>query len=219
MLFLHQLFVLVVSGLALLLTSAAAKMDPMTCSPMTETSTGSIFPAKLSDKNLEVIGVGVRRKGPIKVYSVGLYASEKLKQRLSTLSRTKDKATALASLRSAATEEDVSFLLKMNWKVGAEKMASAIADAVSPRHTGKPSQVEELKGLIFTGVAGKGGATPGTTFQFDCSKKGVDVSVDGKSQGGVSSSELSKAFCDIYLDDKSVSASLKDNCIDNWSMP
>lgn len=99
-------------------------MDPMTCSPMTETSTGSIFPAKLSDKNLEVIGVGVRRKGPIKVYSVGLYASEKLKQRLSTLSRTKDKAKALASLRSAATEEDVSFLLKMNWKVGAEKMVS-----------------------------------------------------------------------------------------------
>lgn len=91
---------------------------------MKEAATGSIFPAKLSNSNLEVIGVGVRRKGPIKVYSVGLYASNQVKRTLSSLSGSKDRAKALTSLRSAG---NVSFLLQMNWKVGAEKMVCCFA--------------------------------------------------------------------------------------------
>lgn len=121
-----QLFVLLgtLSCLFVRLCSGDATANTMSCTAapeaMKEPSTGSLFPASLSSRsNLEVIGVGVRRKGPIKVYSVGLYASNQLKKTLSTLSGTKEKAKAVNTLRSAA---DVSFLLQMNWKVGAEKM-------------------------------------------------------------------------------------------------
>jgi hypothetical protein len=100
--------------------ATAAKTCTAAPEAMKEVATGSIFPATLSNKStLEVIGVGVRRKGPIKVYSVGLYASNQVKRTLSSLSGSKDKAKALSSLRSAG---NVSFLLQMNWKVGAEKM-------------------------------------------------------------------------------------------------
>ncbi len=121
-----QLFILLgtVSCLFVCLCSGDATANTKTCTAaaesMKEPSTGSLFPASLSSRsNLEVIGVGVRRKGPIKVYSVGLYASNQLKKTLSALSGTKEKAKAVNTLRSAA---DVSFLLQMNWKVGAEKM-------------------------------------------------------------------------------------------------
>lgn len=105
----------------------------------------------------------------------------------------------------------------MNFKVGAEKMASAIADSVAPRHTGSAKDVEQLKTLIFDGVNanGDGAATKGTTFQFDCGSDGLGVSVDGKSQGSVESPGLSQSFCDVYLDDKCVSSQLRDSCLEN----
>jgi hypothetical protein len=94
-------------------------------------------------------------------------------------------------------------------------MASAIAESVSPRHTGSASEVNDLKSLIFHGVEAKGAASKGTTFQFDCSDSGVAVTVDGKSQGAVDSATLSSAFCDVYLDDKCVSPALRQSCVDN----
>ena len=98
-------------------------------------------------------------------------------------------------------------------------MASAIADSVAPRHSGSKQDVDELKDLIFNGVEAKGAAVKGTTFQFDCSKSGVAVAVDGKSQGSVSSSGLSSAFCDVYLDDKCVSPALRASCVENCCAP
>ena len=93
-------------------------------------------------------------------------------------------------------------------------MANAIADSVAPRHNNE-SEVEELKTLIFDGIGDKGVATPGTTFQFDCGEDDLSVSVDGKKQGSVTSAGLSKAFCDVYLDDNCVSKPLRESCIDN----
>ena len=102
----------------------------------------------------------------------------------------------------------------MNFKVGAEKMANAIADSVSPRHS-NAGEVDELKTLIFNGVSEKGAATKGTVFQFDCGESELCVSVDGKKQGSVASPGLSKAFNDVYLDDDCVSKALRESCIDN----
>ena len=148
-----------------------------------------------------------------------MYASEKAKEAISVLSRTADKAKALTILRSSVKENPPSsFLLKMNFKVGAEKMASAIAESVAPRHN-NAKDVEELKTLIFNGVSAKGAATKGTTFQFDCDPNAICVSVDGKKQGEVHSSGLSKAFNDVYLDDKCVSGPLRDSCIQNCCLP
>mmetsp|Transcript_14293 Transcript_14293/g.31307 ORF Transcript_14293/g.31307 Transcript_14293/m.31307 type:complete len:179 (-) Transcript_14293:411-947(-) len=156
---------------------------------------------------------------PGQVYSVALYAADSLKGKLSALSASRQKKQALQELsEGAGSDEPISFVLNMNMKVGAEKMASAIADAVAPRHSGDPSDVKALESLIFEGVEKKGAATKGTTMQFDCSSDGVGVAVDGSSQGTVESSGLACAFCDVYLDDNSVSQSLRQNCIENCCM-
>jgi hypothetical protein len=185
---------------------------------MTDKATGISFPSNLKDLN--IFGVGVRKKGPIKVYSVGMYCSETVQESLSAVSRAADKGKqAIAALRQGAQESPTSFVLKMNFKVGAEKMASAIAESVSPRHSA-PSEVDELKALIFSGVSEKGAAVKGTVIQFDCSpNKGVDVSVDGKDQGCVSSPGLAKSFCDVYLDDKCVSPTLRESILENCCAP
>ena len=176
---------------------------------MTDKATGIAFKPKLGE--LEVFGVGVRKKGPIKVYSVGMYGSSDAKESLSAISAS-DKKKALSALQSASP---ASFLLQMNMGVSAEKMASAIADSVAPRYSGDATDVDALKALIFEGVSKKGKATKGTQFCFECSSNGVKVSVDGSAQGTVSSPGLAKSFCGVYLDDKAVSPALRQSCIDN----
>lgn len=177
---------------------------------MKDTATGIAFDNSKGD--LPIFGVGVRRKGPIKVYSVGMYGSEEVKDELSTISRTESK-TAMSTLRKGAAKTPAAFVIKMNFKVGAEKMASAIADSVAPRHS-SASEVSELKDLIFAGVSDKGAAFKGTVIEFDCSD-GVAVSVDGTGQGKVSSPGLAQAMCDVYLDDKSVSPKLRESILEN----
>jgi len=183
---------------------------------MTEKATGIAFPSKKN--GLEIFGVGVRKKGPIKVYGVAMYCQAALREKLATISKSANKKQALNTLRVGAKDSHTTFLLQMSFKVGAEKMASAIADSVAPRHSGSSQDVESLKSLIFDGVSKKGAAVRGTTFQFDCSRSGVDVSVDGKNQGSVASNGLAQAFCDVYLDDKCVST-LRDNVIENCCAP
>jgi hypothetical protein len=182
---------------------------------MTDKATGISFPDKRG--GLDIFGVGVRKKGPIKVYSVAMYGPHKLKESLSEISKSDKKALQL--LQHGAKSDSATFLLQMSFKVGAEKMASAIADSVAPRHKGSPADVDSLKELILTGVAKKGAAVKGTTLEFDCSSKGVDVSVDGKAQGSVDSSGLAKAFCDVYLDGKCVSPPLRNSCLENCCAP
>lgn len=185
---------------------------------MTDKATGISFLPKLEE--LTLFGVGVRKKGPIKVYSVGMYCSESLKEKIATVSKAADKGKqALKALREGAKENPTTFLLEMNFKVGAEKMANAIAESVSPRYSGDPGDVEDLKGLIVKGVAPMGNVKKGNKLQFDCSQDGIAVAVDGNSQGSVSSCELASAFCDVYLDDKSVSPTLRDRCINECCAP
>ena len=149
-----------------------------------------------------------------------MYASAAAREAVSNLSKTADKVKALATLRSSVkANPPASFLLKMNFKVGAEKMANAIAESVAPRHD-NAGDVDALKSLIFEGVSKKdGGATKGTTFQFDCCSSGIDVSVDGAKQGNVPSAGLAQSFCDVYMDDDAVSSALKQSCLDNCCQP
>mmetsp|Transcript_15789 Transcript_15789/g.28711 ORF Transcript_15789/g.28711 Transcript_15789/m.28711 type:complete len:205 (-) Transcript_15789:224-838(-) len=182
------------------------------CFALTDKATGIAFAPKLGD--LEIFGVGVRRKGPIKIYSVGMYSSSVVKKSLASIPST-DENKALSILRSGAKDTSTSFLLEMNFKVGAEKIASAIAESVAPRHNGSPSDVGKLKTLIFDGVSAKGAATKGTTFLFSCSEEGLTVSVDGKLQGTVASPGLAKAFCDVYLDEDTVSPKMVSSCLEN----
>eukprot|EP00529_Nitzschia_sp_RCC80_P033416 CAMPEP_0113482338 /NCGR_PEP_ID=MMETSP0014_2-20120614/22867_1 /TAXON_ID=2857 /ORGANISM="Nitzschia sp." /LENGTH=208 /DNA_ID=CAMNT_0000375851 /DNA_START=1186 /DNA_END=1812 /DNA_ORIENTATION=+ /assembly_acc=CAM_ASM_000159 len=202
----RHLFSLVVLVLATTATLATAST--------TDPATGISFPT--TTNGLQLFGVGVRKKGPIKVYSVGCYADERLKDKLSSISKSDGKGKAA----SAALKNGVppaSFVLKMNFKVGAEKMAAAIADSVSPRHN-SADEVSKLKDLILSGVKSKGAAVKGTVIQFDCSD-GVAVAVDGKGQGKVDSPGLASAFCNVYLDEKAASPALKKSILDNCCEP
>jgi hypothetical protein len=108
----------------------------------------------------------------------------------------------------------------MSFKVGAEKISAAIADSVAARYATNDDHVQSLKTLIFNGVTKKGGAaTKGTTFLFDCTKSGIEVAVDGTVQGKVDSPGLSRAFCQVYLDEKCVSPALLKSCIEECCGP
>lgn len=187
---------------------------------MTDKATGISFPGTFGGEGKTLFGVGVRRKGPIKVYSVGMYCSGAVKESLSQLSRTAEKGkAALEALCAGAKTHPTTFLLQMNFKVGAEKISSAIAESVAPRHSGSPRDVEKLKDKIFDGVSSKGAAVKGTKLQFDCDEEGVGVTVDGTCYGAVESPGLSSAFCDVYLDDKCVSPMLRESCLENCCAP
>lgn len=148
----------------------------------------------------------------VKVYSVGMYADKEAKSSIASISKT-NKAGAISTLRdSLKSTTQTSFVLKMNFKVGAEKMAAAIADSVNPRASNK-DKVETLKKLILDGMASKGAATPGTILQFDCTNDGVKVSVDGSEIG--TAPGLRQAFCDVFLDDKGVSPAFRNSCVEN----
>ncbi|KAL7518749.1 hypothetical protein ACHAWX_003559 [Stephanocyclus meneghinianus] len=147
-----------------------------------------------------------------KVYSVGMYSDDHAKSKLSSIPKF-NKADAISKLRlSLKSASATMFVLKMNFKVGAEKMASAIAESVEPR-TSEKGAVEMLKKLILDGISSKGAAVPGTILQFECSNDGVKVSVDSKEIGIAPG--LCQAFCDVYLDDKTVSPALRESCIEN----
>ena len=141
-----------------------------------------------------------------------MYSGEEPKESIATIPKS-DKDTALSTLSKSISEsEQTTFVLKMNFKVGAEKMSNAIAESVSPRASNE-AQVETLKKLILDGVAAKGAATPGTVLQFDCSDEGVKVSVDSKEIG--TAPGLKDAFCQVYLDDNCVSEAFRNSCVDN----
>ena len=141
-----------------------------------------------------------------------MYSDVEAKSKISSILKL-NKADAVSALRSSLKSASRTiFVLKMNFKVGAEKMASAIAESVEPRTTDKTS-VETLKKIILDGVSSKGAAVPGTILLFDCSCNGVKVSIDGKEIGIAPG--LCQAFCDVYLDDKTVSPALRDSCVKN----
>ena len=184
---------------------------------LVDSATKIEFDENLGD-GLKLMGVGVRKKGPIKVYSVGVYSNDDVKGSISSFSKS-DKSGALAALRESiqsSKEATTTFVLKMAFKVSAEKMAAAIAESVDPRAPDKAA-VEALKKLIFDGVAAKGGATIGTVLRFDCSYADgaiiVKVSVDGTELGMVQG--LSQAFAGVFLDENGVSPALRDSIVDN----
>ena len=134
---------------------------------ITEPKTGLDFPPKYQKVPLSKLGV--RTKGPIKVYAVGQY--------------------------------DETFLLKMNMKVGAEKMAAALGDALKPRCSDTEC-IEEFKSVMTKGLPK--GCGKGMSLAFVTKGGKVAMSVNNKSIGSVSSKPLAKAFKGIYTDKKAV---------------
>ena len=74
---------------------------------MTDKATSISFPETLNELN--IFGVGVRKKGPIKVYSVGMYCNDTVRESLSGIS--KSSKEALDALCNGAQENPTSFVL------------------------------------------------------------------------------------------------------------
>jgi hypothetical protein len=132
-----------------------------------EPKTGLDFPAKYLGSALSKLGV--RTKGPIKVYAVGQYGE--------------------------------TFLLKMNMQVGAEKMASALSDALKPRCSDKEC-IEKFKTMMMDGLPK--GCGKGMNLAFATKGGKVAMIVNNKAIGNVASKPLAKAFIGIYCDSKAV---------------
>lgn len=181
--------------------------------PIVEYATGISFAPKLHN-GLYLVGAGVRKKSVVKVYAVAMYSEPRVLVSASS---------SPASLQDAARNFDsptsmTSFLLEMVYSTGAEKIAGAIGESVKPRYNGNPADISRLEALIVEGMNGIGGqATKGTTFRFDCSGEGVAVSVNGMEQGVAAFNGLGSAFVAVYMDENSVSPTLKDSCSTNWS--
>ncbi len=180
--------------------------------PIQEYATGVSFTPKL-DNGLYLVGAGVRKKSVVKVYAVAMYSAPKV------LVNAGSSATLHEGARTFdSTSTTTSFVLEMVYSAGAEKIAGAIGESVKPRHSGEHSDIKKLESLIVEGVNAIGGqATKGTTFRFDCSEEGVNVSVNGVEQGLAAFKGLGSAFVDVFMDGNSVSPTLKDSCIKTWS--
>ena len=131
---------------------------------ISEPKTGQSFP----DKGLNRLGV--RYKGPIKVYAVGEYA-------------------------------DGSYMLKMSYGVGAQKMTSALADALKPR-CNDAKAISAFEDCLVKGLPN--GAPKGTKMVFSTGGGGLKVAVNGKSVGVIGSKKLATAFKNIYCDGNAV---------------
>ena len=145
--------------------------------PLTEYATGVTF-APILDEGLYLVGVGVRKKSIIKLYAVAMYCTATVLDAFSSMA-VGNAAQSLGSPSAVTT-----FVLEIVYGVGAEKIASAIAESVQPRYNGTRPDITAFESLIVEGVNSIGGqAVKGTVFRFDCSVDGVDVTVNGKRQG------------------------------------
>ena len=178
-----------------------------------ERTTSITFAPKL--KNLYLVGAGVRMKAAHKVYAVAMYCSP------SVLIRASSPASLAPAARSfnAALNQQTSFVLEMVYSATAHEIATAIAQSLKPRHQGSSSQLEELESLIIDGINESTSkfSTMGASLQFDCSSRGLSVSVNGSPQGSIKSEEIGSAFVDIYMDSNTVSPTLIESCVKTWS--
>jgi len=135
-----------------------------------ESRTGISFAEKRGGATLERLGV--RTKGPIKVYAVGEFS-------------------------------DGTYELKMSYGVSAQKMSSALADALKPRCSDAAS-IAAFEECLLKGLPN--GAPKGTKLRFATGGGKLGVTVNDKTVGAVGSKALSKAFANIYSDRNAVCA-------------
>ena len=133
-----------------------------------ESKTSLKFPEKRGGAALSKLGV--RYKGPIKVYAVGEYS-------------------------------DKSYMLKMSYGVNAQKISSALGEALKPRCSDTKS-IEAFENCLKKGLPN--GAPKGTKMVFSTAGGKLGVSVNDKQVGTIASKAIATAFANIYSDSKAV---------------
>ena len=178
---------------------------------VTDKSTGARFKDSLG--GLSCLGCGVRAKGPIKVYSVGIYANKaSIKSKLSKL-RGKDSNSLKSSkaLQDAVSDGPAKLVLKLSRSVGGDFFTSALNKSIAPRMNGKDQEkLVEFKAL-FTKALGEKKLTPSDELQYDINSGAITSYVNGKNIGTVRSTVLGRAFLNCYMDSNTVSGAAKDS--------
>jgi uncharacterized protein YcbX len=149
-------------------------------STVTEPRTGLVFDDKVQGLKLE--SLGLRTKGPFKVYAVGQYG------------------------KTNPNKNNNAFVLKMNMSVNAEKLSSALMDALKPRCQKlkcDANQVNEFKDMVLQALPSEG-AKSGYTLIFNTSGNKVTLTVNGKQKGKIAGKAVAKAFAAIYTDKDAV---------------
>ncbi len=196
-------------GLKHSLASAVLCLAVAGCEGRLEPATKIDFKDKRGGQDL--VGVGVRKKGPIKVYGVGMYV-DPLGSRLA-LKKYRGKAELPAPAFLAGFGKTL--VLKMSFGVTKEKIASALVESIKPRMSGGGNAIEQFEAILLDGCEryAKGGrACVGTEFAFAIKGSSLGVAVNGKSAGSVSSQPLVQALLKCYFDGKPVSPGLKATC-------
>ena len=154
--------------------------------------------------SLDLAGVGIRKKGPIKVYAVALFA-DKAACKNECSDPSSDNLNWFCD--SGASKE---IELKRVRDVGTEKMTSAIGDAIGSRMGGKDkAALNQLTTAMQAGFEKTGGAKAGTKLTFKSQKSKISLHINGNQQTECSSSALVSAFYGTYTDKNCVSPSLK----------
>jgi uncharacterized protein len=140
-------------------------------------------------QNLSLEKLGVRTKGPIKVYAVGQYGKS---------SRTGN--------NNNNGKLNLAFVLKMSMNVSREKLSSALMDALEPRCQKFGCEANtnvEFRDMVLQGLPLEG-AKSGTTLIFNTSGNKVSLTVNNKRKGKIVGKAVAKAFAAIYTDNKAV---------------
>lgn len=142
-----------------------------------EPKTGIQFPEKM--KGMKLNKLGVRTKGPLKVYAVGMYGQ----------------SVFVLKMKMSASGEKISGALADALKPRCGEEASC------------KEKIDQFKNLILKGLPSKrssGGAVKGTTLLFDTRGGKITVSINDKTIGNIPSKPLAKAFAGIYTDKNAV---------------
>eukprot|EP00568_Trieres_chinensis_P005208 CAMPEP_0183303850 /NCGR_PEP_ID=MMETSP0160_2-20130417/9144_1 /TAXON_ID=2839 ORGANISM="Odontella Sinensis, Strain Grunow 1884" /NCGR_SAMPLE_ID=MMETSP0160_2 /ASSEMBLY_ACC=CAM_ASM_000250 /LENGTH=250 /DNA_ID=CAMNT_0025466813 /DNA_START=34 /DNA_END=786 /DNA_ORIENTATION=- len=182
----------------------AGSEDAVESDSRKEPETGIAFPFSESfevGKNLQLLGVGVRKKAILKVYSLGFYGNKPVVKALSG----KSGDEACDAILSPNLKGARAVKLMFNMGVGTDKVAEAMA--------GVEGASEEVKGKFLTMLKkgmGQGKMSKGESMSFEWKGNNVVVvTVRGSKIGEIKDKGLHKGLLEIYLGSKSVSPSLK----------
>ena len=180
-----------------------------TSSARIETATKIQFQEKKHGQDL--VGVGVRKKGPIKVYGVGMYVDPLA----SKFKLSKYKGQPELPTNAFLQNFGKTLVLKMAFGVTKEKIATALVESIKPRMAGGAKDIDQFERILLDGCEkfAKGGkACAGTEFAFSIRGATLGVAVNGHKAGSVSSQPLCSALLKCYFDNKCVSPGLKAQC-------
>uniref|UniRef100_A0A6U6KPG9 Chalcone isomerase domain-containing protein n=1 Tax=Odontella aurita TaxID=265563 RepID=A0A6U6KPG9_9STRA len=185
-------------------SKAATASRVATAISRAESSTGSQFPLVRSfsaAKDMSLIGVGVRKKAIINVYSVGIYGAKQVVRVVEAKAGEYARCHAIVEKNLKTSR---AALLKFNMAVTAEKMADAMSAVEGPSQEIK----DTFTAMLVKGIGGK--LTKGEEMTFEW--KGTNTVVltaRGVSIGEIKDKALFQGLLEIYLGENSVSPSLK----------